>query len=183
VETIVSTLSNTLHHPKTIVERPSSIVSSSRSNRTGQFSPTELGSDKKQLHVSKATGLPVGMMLTTCEDGGSLRVALRQVPIMETPEDEENEEDDYDEEDKEEGEADGDAEEGALASRALVGASRKGETPEEKKIRKALVKAERRLKRESKSLLKAAFKEEEKKQVAELGRRDVLAGGIPLGAF
>jgi hypothetical protein len=200
VESIVSTYSNTLHHPRRLPEPPASVVSS---RSTGGGGPRALGASGAasvgsaadsaggRVRVGRKSGLPAGVELVVGPGG----VSLRQKPGAALPAavTEEEEEEEEEKGGGSGGSASGSGSEeeggggsgssggergGGEAGGAAAAAREKGETPEARRARKAAVKEARRGRRADKKALKVAFKEEARRQVHLAAGRDPIAAHV-----
>eukprot|EP01135_Chromosphaera_perkinsii_P008835 Nk52_evm30s1485 gene=Nk52_evmTU30s1485 len=147
-------------------------------NNTGlRTSSSVIGSGGKQtswIKISRKTGIPLGVLGTKARKMEQEKEEQRQKSMqrktkksnnMIAKEEEEKEEEVIEE--PSEGETDNEEDEEGEEETVVVnsGAARqRGETREEKRLRKAQVKADRRARRETKKAMKVAFKEEEMRQ-------------------
>jgi len=203
VNTIISTYSNTDNHPRRLDDGVS-IVTSKRSG----LGPRVIGVDKEEkefehgkeganddassvgsllpglstLRLSRKTGMPMKQQqINTSTDSGVGRVDHTSSSSSSTTVRKGNDigtdNDHVIKEEEEEDEEEEDSDNDLSAARFQ---RRRGETPEERKIRKAAVKAERRERRADKKGLKLAFKDEILRQRSNDLRLDALARGTIL---
>ena len=161
-ETIVSTYSNLENHPS-VLDEPHGGSAAGRGKRRGsRRGPGDgaRGGDPSVIRLSATNGLPVDYVRSRRDRGrgGSMLTAANLAAIGETGE--------VDDAVGETGEGDA-SDDGELGEEWRSNIRRKGETPEEKKARKAAVKAGRRDARAAKKGLKTTFKQEER----EMGKK------------
>jgi hypothetical protein len=169
-ETIVSTYSNTENHPGFI--------------QTGRRLSAK---EKKRREDAKARQQDGGVVFGSALDPlktrtGDIVLSKKGLPMLAEQHEEEEEQEEEAEEGEDEGEESGAEEDDWEALDTAIGrAGKKGkgakETPEEKRARKAAVKAERAEARARKKSLKTAFKKEEAVQ----GKRQTSAAGAMRG--
>jgi len=169
-ETIVSTYSNLENHPSVIDEpHGGSGSGSGRGKRRGGAAAAAAanGPGASLIRLSQTNGLPVDYVRSRrgVGRGGSLLTAANLAAIGEDGDGDERFADDGSDEEEE----DEEVEEWRSNIR------RKGETPEEKKARKAAVKAGRRDARAAKKGLKTTFKQEER----EMGKKAMVGDVRP----
>ena len=160
-ETIVSTYSNLENHPSVIDAHHGGSGSSGK--RRGSKNGASL------IRLSETNGLPVDYVRARrgAGRGGSMLTAANLAAIGETGEEDVSARggaDEYSDED-----------DGELGEEWRSNIRRKGETPEEKKARKAAVKAGRRDARAAKKGLKTTFKREER----EMGKKAMVGDVRP----
>jgi len=197
VNTIISTYSNTDNHPRRLNDGVS-IVTSKR----GGMGPRVIGGENEfeketkvmgendddnigigslipglsTLRLSRKTGMPMKQLQqvsgssAAAGGGGGDDNGVTSTSKL-------NNHDDVIDEEEEEEEEEEDSDNDLSAARFQ---RRRGETPEERKIRKAAVKAERRERRADKKGLKLAFKAEVLRQQTNVLRLDALARGTTL---
>ena len=156
-ETIVSTYSNLENHPS-VIDEPHGGSSAGRGKGRG---PSRKGDgDPSLIRLSETNGLPVDYVRSRRAKGrgGSMLTAANLAAIGEA-----NEGDD----DVGETGACDDSDDVDVGEEWRSNIRRKGETPEEKKARKAAVKAGRRDARAAKKGLKTTFKQEQR----EMGKK------------
>jgi hypothetical protein len=201
VETIVSTYSNTLHHPRRLADAPASVVSGrsgcgagprALTGGSGASVGSAGGSATGRVRVGKRSGLPSGMELVAGAGG----VALRQKPGAAQPAalaegDEDDSAGGEDEDDSAGGsEEGGGSSDGGDGSDGRDGSGEggggapaaapreRGEAPEARRARKAAVKDTRRARRSEKKALKVAFKEEARRQQHLAAGRDPIQAHV-----
>ena len=169
-ETIVSTYSNLENHPSVIDEHHGGSGSSGKrrgSKNSGRGDDAATGASL--IRLSETNGLPVDYVRARrgAGRGGSMLTAANLAAIGETGEEDVSARggaDEYSDED-----------DGELGEEWRSNIRRKGETPEEKKARKAAVKAGRRDARAAKKGLKTTFKREER----EMGKKAMVGDVRP----
>jgi protein LTV1 len=172
-ETIVSTYSNLENHPS-VIDEPHGGSGGFSSKRRGGKNRGR-GDDASHtgasvIRLSETNGLPVDYVLSRrgAGRGGSMLTAANLAAIGETGEEgvemSRGGADEYSDED-----------DGELGEEWRSNIRRKGETPEEKKARKAAVKAGRRDARAAKKGLKTTFKREER----EMGKKAMVGDVRP----
>ena len=169
-ETIVSTYSNLENHPSVIDEHHGGSGSSGKrrgSKNSGRGDDAATGASL--IRLSETNGLPVDYVRARrgVGRGGSMLTAANLAAIGETGEEDVSARggaDEYSDED-----------DGELGEEWRSNIRRKGETPEEKKARKAAVKAGRRDARAAKKGLKTTFKREER----EMGKKAMVGDVRP----
>jgi Sec-independent protein translocase protein TatA len=184
--TILSTYTNTENHPRMLKEDRVSLASVKTGHAARQLGAAKAAAAKGAdgdasgtagegaaapaasygvIRLSKKTGLPVGFF-----NGGKQKLSE---PIAE--EDDEDEDSEADSEDD-----DSEAEDGPGFVMPSTVKRPKNETPEQRHARKAAVKAERRVKRETKKSLKTAYKNEEVKAAQLIRRREAAKAVRPI---
>jgi len=173
-ETIVSTYSNLENHPSVIDEHHGGSGSSgkrrgSKNGRRGDDEKKNAATGASLIRLSETNGLPVDYVRARrgAGRGGSMLTAANLAAIGETGEEDVSARggaDEYSDED-----------DGELGEEWRSNIRRKGETPEEKKARKAAVKAGRRDARAAKKGLKTTFKREER----EMGKKAMVGDVRP----
>lgn len=171
-ETIVSTYSNLENHPSVIDEQHggSGGFSSKRRGGKNRGRGDDAAFGASVIRLSETNGLPVDYVLSRrgAGRGGSMLTAANLAAIGETGEEgvemSRGGADEYSDED-----------DGELGEEWRSNIRRKGETPEEKKARKAAVKAGRRDARAAKKGLKTTFKREER----EMGKKAMVGDVRP----
>ena len=171
-ETIVSTYSNLENHPSVIDEHHGGSGASGKrrgrkNGRRGDDGNAATGASL--IRLSETNGLPVDYVRARrgVGRGGSMLTAANLAAIGETGEEDVSARggaDEYSDED-----------DGELGEEWRSNIRRKGETPEEKKARKAAVKAGRRDARAAKKGLKTTFKREER----EMGKKAMVGDVRP----
>lgn len=177
--TIVSTYSNTDHHPRVLADNVS--ISSARTGYGPKRLPGGGGegggasTGAPVIRLSKKTGLPVGFAAALRGGGRPLKETADTASAAPPP--------------SAPGSAGsvsdaGDAVSGGEsgAPRFVAAARQRGESAAERAARKAAVKAERRDRREEKKALRTAFKAEELRQVALAVERKATTSGVPIPA-
>jgi protein LTV1 len=171
-ETIVSTYSNLENHPS-VIDEPhggSGGFSSKRRGGKNRGRGDDATRGASVIRLSETNGLPVDYVLSRrgAGRGGSMLTAANLAAIGETGEEgvemSRGGADEYSDED-----------DGELGEEWRSNIRRKGETPEEKKARKAAVKAGRRDARAAKKGLKTTFKREER----EMGKKAMVGDVRP----
>jgi protein LTV1 len=170
-ETIVSTYSNLENHPS-VIDEPHGGSGSGRgkrrgaTRRDGDGGGGANGPGASLIRLSQTNGLPVDYVQSRRGKGrgGSLLTAANLAAIGEDGDGDERFADDGSDEEEED-----------IGEEWRSNIRRKGETPEEKKARKAAVKAGRRDARAAKKGLKTTFKQEER----EMGKKAMVGDVRP----
>jgi hypothetical protein len=193
VETVLSTRSSTAHHPRVLIDRPSSVVSASASAAPrmlggggallGSSNDSDVGSI---VRVSKKTGLPVNVVLDIDARSGTVRIA--PAPVSHAPKrlDDDGEDGILAEASDEEAsvdEGESEEEDGLLTNNdRLPGDARpQNESADQRRVRKAAIRSIRADRRATKKETSRIFKREEIRHVTADANKDPLAKGIALG--
>ena len=194
VETVLSSRSNHLHHPRTLGDAPASVVSAAQSSSGPRMlgAGAHVGGDGASssgsgpVRVSRRTGLPRDVTLAIDARTGAVRLARTAAAVVEDVyEDDDEDNDDAagkgDASDSDQDSSGSEQQAGAGGGKGVHDARPSDETPDERRARKGAVRAARAQRRLQKKALSTAFKKEAVRQGTMNAKKDVLEKGIPLG--